>query len=998
MSWKSRSDRAARGVLQRSAIAILGVIALTVGSLGVAAAPAWAAPPPSVSNLSPTGGPVAGGTSVTITGSNFGTSGNTVKFGTAVSPSVVHLSANTLTAISPAGTGSVDVTVTNTNGTSTINAADVFTYFGVPTVTAVSPSSGPSGSTTAVTITGTNLAGATSVFFGPGLATIVGSCTATTCSVTTGGHSEGPGTVDVTVDTPGGTSATSAADHFTYTGPAVTGVSPTSGPTTGGTSVTITGTDFTGATDVSFGSASAPTFTVNTATQITATSPVHVAGQVDVTVTGPDGNSPITPADVFTFGVAPAPVVNGVFSGFLPPSGPTTGGNSVTITGTDLAGATAVDFGASPATGVSCTASRCTFTAPAGTGTVDVTVTTPSGTSATSAADQYTYVTPPTVTGVSPNSGPEAGGTTVVITGTGLLGAGGAFFGGRPAPLTGPCTATSCTVTAPAGGAAGTVDVTVTTAGGTSATSAADHYTYVVQPVVTSVVPDGGPLGGGNTVTVNGSDLNGATSVLFGATAATGVTCSANSCTVTAPAEAAGTVDVTVTTAGGTSVVSSADQYTYTLPPTVTGVSPIGDVYTGGAEVTITGTNLGSVTSVQFGTTVVTGPMCNATQCEVIDPAGVPGSVVDITVTNPGGTSPTNPADKFTYGAGPGAPLVKGISPNSGPSTGGTVVTITGQGFAGATEVDFGDPPATNVSCTNTQCTATSPPDAPGTVAVTVKGPGGTSVLSPADQFTYTGVAPPPPANGNGYWLVASDGGIFSFGGSQFFGSTGAQHLNKPIVGVASTPDGNGYWLVASDGGIFAFGNAGFFGSTGAQTLNKPIVGMDFAPGGQGYWLVASDGGIFAFGTAGFFGSTGAQTLNKPIVAMVSTPDGGGYWLVASDGGIFAFGDAGFFGSTGAQGLNKPIVGMASTPDGGGYWLVASDGGIFAFGDASFFGSTGAQTLNKPIVGMASSPDGQGYWLVASDGGIFAFGDAPFLGSTGAQSLNQPIVGMSTRF
>ncbi|HWE69049.1 MAG TPA: hypothetical protein VG205_01730, partial [Acidimicrobiales bacterium] len=83
------------------------------------------------------------------------------------------------------------------------------------------------------------------------------------------------------------------------------------------------------------------------------------------------------------------------------------------------------------------------------------------------------------------------------------------------------------------------------------------------------------------------------------------------------------------------------------------------------------------------------------------------------------------------------------------------------------------------------------------------------------------------------------------------------------------TPDGKGYWLVASDGGIFAYGDAAFFGSTGAKTLNQPIVGMSASPDGQGYWLVASDGGIFAYGDAGFFGSTGAMTLNKPVVGMV---------------------------------------------------------------------------------------------------------------------------------
>ncbi len=118
-----------------------------------------------------------------------------------------------------------------------------------------------------------------------------------------------------------------------------------------------------------------------------------------------------------------------------------------------------------------------------------------------------------------------------------------------------------------------------------------------------------------------------------------------------------------------------------------------------------------------------------------------------------------------------------------------------------------------------------------------------------------------------GYWEVASDGGIFSFGDAQFYGSTGAMTLNKPIVGMASTPDGKGYWLVASDGGIFSFGDAQFYGSTGNIALNAPIVGMAADPSTGGYWLVASDGGIFSF-NAPFRGSAGNITLNAPIVGM----------------------------------------------------------------------------------------------------------------------------------
>jgi hypothetical protein len=245
-----------------------------------------------------------------------------------------------------------------------------------------------------------------------------------------------------------------------------------------------------------------------------------------------------------------------------------------------------------------------------------------------------------------------------------------------------------------------------------------------------------------------------------------------------------------------------------------------------------------------------------------------------------------------------------------------------------------------------------------------------------------------------GYWLVASDGGIFSFGGAHFYGSTGSLSLNAPIVGMAATPDDNGYWLVASDGGIFSFGDAVFYGSTARLHLNAPIVGLARTPDGRGYWLVASDGGIFAFGDAGYYGSTGSLVLNRPIVGMAATANGKGYWLVASDGGVFSFGDAQFSGSTGGLPLNKPIVGMAADPA-GGYWLVASDGGIFTFVSNGYFGSAANVPLQRPVIGMASTADGNGYWMVATDGGIFAFGDAHFYGSTGSLKLNKPVVGMA---
>jgi hypothetical protein len=252
-----------------------------------------------------------------------------------------------------------------------------------------------------------------------------------------------------------------------------------------------------------------------------------------------------------------------------------------------------------------------------------------------------------------------------------------------------------------------------------------------------------------------------------------------------------------------------------------------------------------------------------------------------------------------------------------------------------------------------------------------------------------------PAALFTGYDLVASDGGIFTFGGNPFCGSTGGIRLNAPIVGMAMAPDSGGYWLVASDGGVFAFGGAGFYGSMGGQHLNSPIVGMAAMPDGDGYWLVAADGGVFAF-NAPFYGSMGSQHLTKPVVGISAQADGQGYRLAASDGGIFTFGDAPFLGSAGDIHLNKPVVGTTNDTNTGGYWLAASDGGIFTYGGAPFFGSAGSIPLAQPIVGMAESSNGSGYRLAASDGGVFAYGTgAPFSGSMGGTRLNAPIVGMA---
>jgi hypothetical protein len=240
---------------------------------------------------------------------------------------------------------------------------------------------------------------------------------------------------------------------------------------------------------------------------------------------------------------------------------------------------------------------------------------------------------------------------------------------------------------------------------------------------------------------------------------------------------------------------------------------------------------------------------------------------------------------------------------------------------------------------------------------------------------------PAAPRGANGYWVVAADGRVQTFGAAPTLGDASRLTLAAPVVAAAATPSGQGYWLAAADGAVFAFGDATFHGSAQTVRLNAPIVGMAATPTGKGYWLLGRDGGIFSFGDASFSGSTGGITLNQPVVDMAPTPTGRGYWLVASDGGVFAFGDARFHGSTGAIRLNRPVVSLTPSTD-GGYWMVASDGGIFAF-DVPFHGSLpGLATAGLPDGHrIRATPGGTGYYILGANGHVFPFGAAADHGS-----------------
>lgn len=349
--------------------------------------------------------------------------------------------------------------------------------------------------------------------------------------------------------------------------PRVTGISPTAGPTAGGTMVTITGVNLTNATEVDFGTTAVTSFASNTGTQLVVVSPVGAPGTVHITVKTAGGTSTTSTGDQFTY-VSPPSV-----TGISPIAGPLTGGTTVTITGSNLANATEVDFGTTAVTTfTSITNTQIVLVSPAGSaGPVDITVKTAGGTSATSLSDRFTYVAPPSVTRVSPSGGPLAGGTLVTITGVNLANATEIDFGTAVVSVfTVNFTGTQITLFSPAG--TGIVHVTVKTAGGTSATSASDQFTYVPPPTISSIASSAGPVGG-TVVTITGSNFSGVTSVTFDGVEATSfVVNSPTQIMAVAPQHPIGTVDIIVTTKGGASALSANDQFTYVKYETNTAV------------------------------------------------------------------------------------------------------------------------------------------------------------------------------------------------------------------------------------------------------------------------------------------------------------------------------------------------------------------------------------------------------------------------------------------
>ncbi|MDF3076837.1 MAG: type sorting protein [Sphingobacteriaceae bacterium] len=577
------------------------------------------------------------------------------------------------------GDGKSDLIVPSQN-TSTI--AVLKNQNTLPNITSFTPLSAGGGAT--VTITGTKLTGATSVSFG-GTATasfVVNS--ATSISAVLAGGASG----NVSVTTPGGTASLAG---FTFVpAPVISSFNPVSAPT--GATVTITGSNFTGATAVSFGGTPATSFTVVSSTSITAVIAAGASGSVSVTTPGGTGT-----LAGFTF--IPAPTI----TSFTPTTA--TNGSLVAIAGTNFTGATAVTFGGTPATSftVISPTSIAAIVGPGASG--NVSVTTPGGTASLAG---FTFnLVQPVVSSFSATSGGT--GATITINGNFLAGATSVTFGGVAASSFSVVSVSTITAIVGAGASG---SVSVTTPGGTSSLPG---FTYIPTPVISSFTPTGAMAA--NTVTITGSNFNGATAVSFGGTPATSFTV-VSPTSITAVVGAGASGNVSVTTPGGTATLAG---FSFIQAPAITSFSPVSAK--AGSTVTIIGTNFAGTTSVSFGGTAASSfTVVSPTSITAVVGSGASGSV---SVINPAGTAALA---GFTFFL---TPTITSFTPTSGAN--GATVTITGTNLAGATSVTFGGVPVLSFNVVSaTTITAVVGGGASGSVSVTT--PGGTATSA---GFTF---------------------------------------------------------------------------------------------------------------------------------------------------------------------------------------------------------------------------------------------------------------------
>ena len=507
--------------------------------------------------------------------------------------------------------------------------------------------------------------------------------------------------------------------------PTVAALSATKGAA--GTSVTITGAGLAGVTSVKFGDSTAEfqPLTAGGVTKLVAIAPAQALGTVDVTVTNDTGTSPVGTASKFTY-LPPPPGITTL----APDTVSIFGGKTVTLSGTDLAGVTAVKIGTSSAAAKAVTATSLSFVAPVKTaGTYAVTVTNKYGTSTPAGRITYENPPPPSISALTPGTGPTYKPTPVVITGSDLTGATKVTLDGKVVSFV-KVSDTAIRVSLPIH-AAGTAALQVTTPGGVSP---AGTFTYVAPPApeITAVTPNTGPTYTRTPVVVNGANFTDSTKLTVGGVVTPYTKVSDTELKLTLPAHAAGSFDLRLTTPGGTTAATPDAQFTWVAPPVpvITALSAPAGSTKAATTVIVTGTGLTGTTKVTAGAVTVPFIRVSDTELKLTVPARAAAGPANLVVTTPGGAS-----QPFTFAfAAPPVARVSEMRPAAAPANRAVTVYVVGSGFKGATKVTVGGVAVPFTVSSDLLLKLSIPARAAGEYGITITVPGGTG--TPA-QFVF---------------------------------------------------------------------------------------------------------------------------------------------------------------------------------------------------------------------------------------------------------------------
>lgn len=658
-------------------------------------------PPPSIAGFSPSSGPAAGGTRVTISGANF-RAGADVQFGNAAASWVMIVNPAQIQAVTPAeSSGQVKVTVINSDGQAA-TAANGFNFVAPLEIATNALPVGTVGVAYSFSLTATG--GLAPYAWSTAAGAIPAGLQLNPSTGRIAGTPAGVGTFSFTAKVQDANSTSSSSGFLLKISPdpppTISSVSPNLGPANGGTTVVISGTNFHAADTVQVGNLLASSVQVLSATQIRAVTAPESSGVVDVTVQDSDGQVGTLP-NAFTF-IGPLEITTASV-----PAGAIGSGYSSTLTATG--GVTPYSWSTSAG------ALPAGLHLNAGTGTISGTPTT-AGTfsfsakvldakSSSSVSNFTLNVSPdpsPTITGVSPNSGPTGGGTTVAISGGNFRAGAQVKFGNSVAKSTQIVDPKQIQAVSPPE-SNGSVDLIVENSDGQSVT-AANAFTFVAPlQIATSSLPAGSVGTGYSSTLAAAGGVPPYSWSTTGGALPTGLQLNTSTGTITGVPSTAGYFSFTAKVLDAKASSSSSGLSVNVLadpPPTIAGVSPNSGPTDGGTSVTVTGNNFRSGAQVQFGDIAAASvQIVNPTQLQAVAPAE-PGGVVDVTVQNSDGQA-ASAANVFTFtNAGSGTPPVV-PAPSSDPlapkifnasssSRAGDVGFIQGENFDGTSQAWLG--------------------------------------------------------------------------------------------------------------------------------------------------------------------------------------------------------------------------------------------------------------------------------------------------------------------